>query len=138
MGLIILENKGYQEYQDELARSETAEPAKCPADRRWLLPFSFFTVILVISVSTAFLLFLSGRQSVETKRPRAALPNPAVLKQISAEGSTAAAIKGDSLWRCKDGTYTNTPWGSGQCQYLGAEEAHSEGNRYITQNAPRL
>ena len=153
MGLIVLKNQGYQEYQDALIQGvqfaearvyeenddeeQTAPSAREGKRRlqRYALLVIVCGVITGLSSATTIALY-------KYSTPPHALRSAAPAGTNDEEPATAAHetlwAEQRSLWRCGDESYTDTPAPSGQCEYIGAAAGDDDGgSRFITPSAPR-
>jgi len=153
MGLVVLKNQGYQEYQDALQKGVEPKPearkagreedGKQPAARRekqsraqrYLLLLTVFGVIAALSTATTIVLYRYGSAVSERVSGPAA---PSTYEIADVETSAKLWAEQKSLWRCKDGRYTNTPTDDGVCEYVGAASGEDSSNRFITPSAPRF
>jgi hypothetical protein len=148
MGLVVLKDQGYHEYQDRMvhkARKAVAQRSESHRRsrrhrllRRTLasgLSFATLTAALFVTffVFYSYLGLFSGSSvlGLNTAPMRAAQrAAPLVLSQEPARAD-------NPVWKCADTFYTNAPGSEGVCEYLGNVEANSDSMiRFITPSAP--
>ena len=156
MGLVVLKNQGYQEYQNALAQGmeaqqqhalsgDTEKGAEAQRDRkegssrvqRYVLLLVVFGVMTALSTTTTIVLYRYGTASTAHASQAASAANDYTDAGDAAAAHDKLWAEQRSLWRCKDGRYTNTPAANDACEYVGASESEG-GERFITPGAPRF
>jgi len=155
MSLIVIKDKGYQEYKTMLAETpEVIEQEQKKSRKKKVISLKkrmAFRVLGLggISLITAsifvggFTLWSSGGDVLNLELVRdniaSAFNGPSQAYAIPTRpviiSTYEEVVSGDKVWKCNNQMYTNSPNQSGQCEYIWNSGAGST-DRYFTPNQP--